>query len=1105
MKLKRALVGFVGATAIVVPTLAGVSACTFTRNNWECPIVAFEGDETINPNAEGAKTAQLAGFKILDKNNIPRGLYKDETMEVELVKQDTNKNDEDNITATLLSVDKNGNFSVKFDVTVQNPYANKEFAFKLNFHFKYGQKSGTYNLDNTFVFKYTGEWQPNWMQGTFKAGDGYTAEYIKPEGEEGFIGFEINDLSLERALENNESIDVETNYPDKIVCYSKTINYSTKCSFKFKILSHSRWDNYKQDFNICFKFKINGEANPRKTQWTNVDPDERFTNSPKVYFNRDYVDPEVRFAQGVTNSFTANGTTTYSFTDGTLEFNRTLSDTYDETLELSLTDENGNPVDDELELGYEYDKDSIYHVTITYIGEDPYVEKDYSLKFHYEIWEQNQPEGEESKGSAGDIPFNFSYKGVWLRKEVAWNGTSAQQNFNSGETGKRDFAIPSFTRSGEGEIIQGNYYFWIDKPLDEKESLTVILNNVDTEENPLELVSSTPEIANITIGEGDEEHEIALVNFGVRYRSDWFTQERLEHEGGWTKEFRLQFQFTVESSTGGLPFTYTQDELAQTFSLHYSPEDPDSANYLVPTIGTSYKGANRGDTIIKIEDGGLKTRAFNSATDEIYYGEETENMAVTTPADSPVTVMAGAEGGEYEHGVKFTNGSSSYSLYLIIDASKVEVQDADKIIPFEVTLTFHFKYKPTGQTYTKDVTTTLIYDGFSTKLTDYIKARTLPIGMYYQVGSTIYPRFISAFILGDATPSDYTDYKFYIATSWDEAEIYDKCLENQGISNFRVGITDPTYAGTYRYITGYHWEGFSRITDYSEWMDACFYKKNYIYFKTGDDGIQWKDKSIGLWSTGDTNYGCSVRVAEVNFDTIFETFEPGTDASDPDLIAAYMNKLIKLQNYQRWYGHVNGVVKEPITDSAEDSERYTDFGMSGFVINQQDYWYSYPSSYIGVENASVATWADYSFKTTKAVVGGKTVYTPAFKYISSSVFRESYSNNYPMKTTNATGDEITYAYQGSPVYYGARDDEMLSCGVWNGNKYWGIESLFGSMLVTYDKDEPNDKVKLVGIFWGWPYNQSTSSSFTFHPYFDTFIDGDDNLLEEYLGEDPTRK
>lgn len=1086
MKLKTKLVSILGAAAIATSSLPMIASCTFTRNNWTCPKVTFDGDNVMKPDA-GKKKFTLDGF------SYDRDLSPDEKVTVRVIDPST-KNPSEYVTAIANRPNKAHQFSIEFTASVVSDYENKDFAFTLEFDVTYKDKSGTYkDLPDSFTFKYAAAWEPNAITTNLST---YTANYNNETGE---IEFDING-TIKRTLRENEKLVVNVTGNQVVKCYDYIItpienaNDQANITLRFLLDGQNRFNDYQKSFGLEIDF-IGSSGK--------VEFPQSIDGTGTVKYKRDYIPVEVQLEEQTTNAFFAtDGETECRLTDGTLKFSRNLSpqNAYNEKLEMSLVNGSRQAVSD-LKLECDYTTSQIYDVIIKYVGEELYVEKTYDdLNIKWTITEQVGSDLRDAEKSEGLIPITFTYRGVWLEKTASYFGANQEQTtipFEIEEAGKRELTITSYKNKDGGGYERNAYGFDINKTLSEGEKVSLVLTNLDPETKkpvedestaPLELTSNTPTMVEFTDVDNIEKE---LLKLSIKYKDSWFDADSTRVDEEQTNYFNLTFVYAVTGTT----FTYTQ-EINKIFSLKYKPNTLEK-NKLNLSLKDEYIGESHGDTIIKVT-GSITNRAFDKNKDK-FLGEDGD--VTVTSENNAISVVKKTKAGEvgYENYIEFDDDSSSFSMYVKIDSTKLSgVYDKDKTFK-DVKFTIKLQTKDASGDwvpYYVEPTTDITYSGFSNELTDYIKARTIPIAMYYHdsENDVWVPNFISAWIVGDATPKVDTDFDFYVATSWDSAELYKNNLSKAGYDSFRVGITDPTFSTNYAYYQ--FWLGDWYLTDYQK---ASFYRKNYIYFDVDTEKqesvINWIDPAqTSVWQDATSKtpkYGCNIRVGEINFDNAFKDYTGTEDVSDPALIAAYMNKLIKLNNYDDLYGHINGIVENPITNTKANRKKYKNFGMSGFQAQQRNYWTDEEKE-IDVGNWTMSLWNDYTFTSQE---NGD----PALNYISSEKFRSSLSSSYPLSTNGSV-----YMYEGSPVY---EANKTLSCGIWNGAGYYEIEALNGSMIVVRDEnpEDPNeDKVKLLGVYWGWPSDHSSGSRF--YPLFDAFIDEDGhNLLEKYLNHHDPKK
>lgn len=1032
MKLKRALFSFIVATAIIVPTLSGISACSFIRNNWERPTVTFNGDPIMVPNG-GVKEFNLEGF------TFSRPLYPDEHVSVIVIDEENEPSA--SVTATPTYMANNDKMNVKFDVTPAEIHTDQKFEFKLQFEFSYGTKKQIYDgLDKVFTYQYTGEWLENSVTGELST---YGANY-NPDTNR--IEFSVGSLTLGRNLEFGERLEVEVLNGGKVKYLDKTItpnqNDTAQLTIKFILEEQNRLNDYNGSFKLKFNFYDTKNI---------LQKEQTLESQGTVKYRRERDRVEVKlYNENNTAFFAQNGSNTCNFPDNTLVFTRPLSPAeggYNEKLDLSITDEQGDPIEG-LDFTYNYNTTEIFDVAITYDNSSAqYEEKTYNLKIHWEIAEQT-PSSTSFDPDTGDIAITFTYIPIWAEKNASYFGQGAGgadpiEFNNDSEGGTRSIDIDSFSEQ-ESSIVKADYGFIIDKRLSPNETVSVSLTNED-ETNPLELESSTPTLTDYVDEQGNEQ---VLVGIKIRYKASWFNDNPSRVTTNYSAPFKLNFTFAIT----GTDFDITQT-LDEEFKLIYNK--PESSDHLAVSLGEKYDLGEHGDTIIQVSDGSLN-RAFSTTDDEF--------VSVITDVEG-ITVMEGAQGSGYENKVKFDG--SNLSMFVEIDPSIITRFDADQ--KWDVTFTFTFKYQ--GTEYTKTATTEIWYIGFSNEITDYINARIVPIGIYYQDSYGWHPFFLTAWILGDATPENESDYNFYIATSANAAEVYEEQTDPDYVRTFRIGITDKKFSAQYSYNDS------SRGGTWSNPINAYFYRKNYIYFK--NNAIQWLDKDF-KWNDGS---GCNIRVGKINFNESFETFDSG-DLNNQEWIATYLNKLIKLNNYNHLYGHINGIVDEPITNIEENYQRYQKFGVSGYEAVQHTRWRDSSRVETNPSNATMTVWKDFTFTTQYVETAEQ--WSPALTYISPSDLK---AKNLTFKSTS--GDDLI---DGSPAYSA---NTKWSCGILNVQEYYGIESLTGGMIAVVDNSaaENEDKVRLLGFYWGTDHSLNGSD---FYPYFDMFYDGTTNLLEDYL-------
>lgn len=1052
MKLKKKLLGFVGAATIGIPTILGVAACSFTRvipDDYECPTVDFSGDPVMTPNG-GVKKFNLQGF------TFSRPLYPGE--EVKVIVTDVANEPSTIVTGIPSYKQDDDKMSIEFGVTPVSDYADQTFKFKLQFEFTYGEITQTYDgLDKIFTYEYAADWRPNEVEGSLTS---YTAYRVENSTD---IEFVVDNLTLVRNLDSGEKLEVTVLNGDKVKKIDQEIieveNEKTyKLKLTFSLEGQSYLNNYDGSFGLKFDFFDTKQR---------LQKEQTLDTTGTVKFVRLQDEAKVELGSGAPSNATfyaMNGSTTCEFDEDTLVFNRQLNTDYDERLSsLTLTNESGSAVPG---LGFTFNSNStkIFDVAITYNTSvlPQFEEHTYKLLINYEIKEFS-PKGATFTPFTGSIPITFTYIPVWKEKTVTYEGIGAGGAdpvvFNgSAAAGVRSIDIESYT-SLDPVTKDENCAFVVDGKLDSDEKVIITLQNNDST-NPLELGSSEPTYVNFK----EDGVDKVLIGFKIKYKESWFNEDPSRVWADYDNaSFKLTFQFAVTGSATHPDFYSEPQTLPETFNLHYEADIYDENKLsvgLADKYGDENQGGEHGDTIIKVGDGSLN-RAFLSTEDE-FVGVTSNVTGIS------VSNQAGAG---YENQVKFDG--SSFSMYVQIDPSIITRFDQDQ--SWDVTFTFTFKHEG-GAEYTTSDATEIVYLGFSNKITDYINARVVPISISYKDYSGWHPFFITAWIVGDATPLVANDYTFYIATTADAAETYKEHTNLSYVQSFKVGITDKKFSGKYKYST-------DSGSTWSEQIDAHFYQRNYVYFSK--QSIVWENKDF-TWPAAatETKYASNIRIGKLNFADSLTSWTDGSVVNDPIWINTYLNKLIKLNNYNKLYGHINGIVG-PITNSEANYERYQEFGVSGYEAIQYNAWKDSSETVLqNPSNATMTIWKDFTFNT--EYVEATSQWSPALTYINPTEYKAK-----NLKVPLIAGGNL---YDGSPAY---KANTKWSPGIYNVQKYYGIETLTGSMIAVVDKqaDENEDKVKLLGIYWG---TDSSMSANDFYPFFDMFYDGTNNLIADYL-------
>lgn len=1078
MKNKRKWMSLVGSAAVVVPLALTATSCSCTykkekeedepdpqpdtpthEDEYVAPKVTFTGDPEMKPNS-GVISSTLAGFK------LSRKLYDNETLTVKVTQLE---NDAVTISAKEQYSPNTDNFSVVFSVTVPKPelYNSATVKCKLSFEFSYKSKSVKQDLDDTFTYYYSPEWEPNSVTGTLET---YTPTYT----EDGLIFNVTDDLKLARDLKENETIEVKPVDSNIQLIGTPSIT-ERRLSLSFVVLGQSQYEDYgNDDFALNFSFKRNS---------IQVRDDQKVTGG-KIAYSRVCEDIELNVSdKSILNAKPADGQLVHSIADGSLRLSRVLKQKFSEQIKLELINikKDGADAPGSLEIHFDeedepdYNNQNLTGVYVKYNLKD--ADKYKPAHFTYDLkWTVSEISGESWTDTF--VGNTFDYTPIWRQKTVVAYGYNTEQDkkFTTAK-GSPNINISSLVEKG---------FKVVGDKLEEKESVQVKVIPKAAESK----LNVTP----ITATADSLSYDETLLSFSVGFDNNYILQNPYVSI---TESFTLSFTFIKQIGSG--QFVSEPQPISTEFSITYTPQDRPSYDKLMPTINNSSDDeVKSGDTVFTLR--GKLNRPMDNQESK---NDTLVNVSVADEDKTLASVIkSSGSGTDYEHGAKITGTD----VEMIVRLDNITNYSANESFNISFDFTFH-RYDSTAtidEDYIAKVEdVTITYKGFSTNIDEYIQARSLPMSLYYVQSTTgtvtnYNTQLLNAWIVGDATPNDLTDFKFHIATTWDQKIAFEKFRSShQGDVTFRIGISDSSFA-----------ENYIDIHTKEQKFNGQVPMNNYLYCNlTNESVFSWeKEQSTFYYELyqqySHSNRAANIYVGTLDFNNAWSDYE-GKEVNNVEWLIAFANKLNQLNNYQHCYGCINTMIANPIHDTDQRKARYDDFGVGGYPSHVQyefseenaqedDSWFiqmNYVDWYYTSISSNNILYGDAEYLRGKSSDGN------GEKIISNASYSTSVRHSCPVYYTNENGKMNRGSQQ---VYYYYDENGNINYNRIASYGDYDLEAMDGALVATHDLSATGNKPKIVvaGSFWGWLSNISSSTS-SFVPYIDILAEGNKQLLKKY--------